>query len=345
MKITIVGAGAIGGVTGAHLIRAGHEVTFVDQAEDHVVKMNADGLRIEGVRGEFVVSARAITPAQLAEPLGAVVLAVKAMHTEAATRQLLPFLTPSSYVISLQNGLNEETIARVVGVERTIGAHINWAADYLGPGHIVHGGEGSFYLGELDGSRTARVQELHDAFSVFTEAVITDNIWGYLWSKQCLASINYFTALADADVADILAGEDNRRTAVALVGESIEVAERSGIRLEAFDGFQPGLMRPRSAAEWRLALDSFDGLLDTLWRQIKRRTGIWRDLAVRRRKTEVDLRVTDLVNRGRALRLPMTLNARLAEMIHEIEDGRRPLRWQNLEELGELARELGRTGE
>ena len=55
--------------------------------------------------------------------------------------------------------------------------------------------------------------------------------------------------------------------------------------------------------------------------------------------------MTDLVNRGRALGLPMTLNARLAEMIHEIEDGPRPLRCQNLEELGELARELGRTGE
>ena len=77
----------------------------------------------------------------------------------------------------------------------------------------------------------------------------------------------------------------------------------------------------------------------------QRRTGIWRDLAVRKRKTEVDLRVTDLVERGRALGLPMTLNARLAEMIHEIEESQRQLAWENLDEIGGLARELGKTGE
>jgi 2-dehydropantoate 2-reductase len=104
-------------------------------------------------------------------------------------------------------------------------------------------------------------------------------------------------------------------------------------------------MHARTAAEWRAAIDSFDVLLDNLWRQIKRRTGIWRDLAIRKRKTEVDLRVTDLVRRGRARGLGMILNAKLADAIHEIEDGQRPLSWDNLDELGRLARELGRTGE
>jgi 2-dehydropantoate 2-reductase len=151
--------------------------------------------------------------------------------------------------------------------------------------------------------------------------------------------------LADADVVDILAGEYHRRTAIALSGESLAVAEASGVRLEAFDGFRPDLMHPRTAAEWQAAIESFDVLLDNLWRQIKRRTGIWRDLAIRKRKTEVDLRVTDLVRRGRARGLDMTLNAKLADAIHEIEDGRRPLSWDNLDELGRLARELGRTGE
>jgi 2-dehydropantoate 2-reductase len=167
---------------------------------------------------------------------------------------------------------------------------------------------------------------------------------GYLWSKHCLASINYYTALADADVVDVLAHEYNRRTAVALVGETLEVAERSGVRVEAFDGFQPRLMHPSSAAEWQLAIASFDELLDTLWRQLKRRTGIWRDLAIRKRKTEVDMRVVDLCTRGRALGLSMVLNTRLADMIHEIENGSRAQSAHNLEEIGALARQLGRTG-
>ena len=344
MQLTIVGAGAIGGVTGAYLIRAGHDVTFVDLEEAHVRTINERGLTIEGIRGEFTVPARAIHPRDLAGPLDAVIIAVKALHTEAAARQMLPFLADDGYVVSLQNGLNEETITAVVGQHRTIGAHINWAADYLEPGRILHGGTGSFYVGELDGRVTPRVKQLEATFSAFTETHVTDNIWGYLWSKHSLASITYFTALADADVADVLAGEEHRRTAIATVAESIETAERSGIRLQPFDGFDPEQMRPKSADAWRRAVASLDVMLDSQWRQLKRRSGIWRDLAVRKRKTEVDLRVVDLARRGRVVGVDMSLNEKLADLIHEIEDGRRSQSWANLDELGALARSLGRTG-
>jgi len=345
MQLTIVGAGAIGGVTGAYLIKAGHDVTFVDLVEEHVRTINARGLTIEGIRGTFTVPARAIHPRDLQGPLQAVVIAVKALHTETAARQMLPYLADDGYIVSLQNGLNEETISAIVGKQRTIGAHINWGADYLEPGRILHGGTGSFYIGELDGAVTPRLRELEQTFSEFTETRITDNIWGYLWSKHSLASINYFTALADADVVDILADEDHRRTAVATTAESMETAACYGIRLQSFDGFEPDLMRPKTAEDWRRAIASIDNLLDAEWRQLKRRSGIWRDLAIRKRKTEVDLRVTDLARRGRAVGVDMSLNEKLAALIHEIEDGRRPQQWENLHELGDLARSLGRTGQ
>ena len=354
MKLTIVGAGAIGGVTGAYLIRAGHDVTFVDLVEEHVRAINAQGLTIEGLRGEFTVPARAIHPRELVGyvgqngKLGAVILAVKALHTEMATRQMAPYLADDGYIVSLQNGLNEATISGIVGAARTIGAHINWSADYLEPGRILHGGDGSFFVGELDGQMTPRIRELERVFSAFTEVHATDNIWGYLWSKHSLASINYFTALADADVVDILGGpdaEEHRRTAIATVAESIETAERYGIRLRSFDGFQPDVLRPQTPEEWARAVASIDDILDAEWRQLKPRSGIWRDLAIRKRKTEVDLRVVDLVRRGRAAGVDMSLNEKLADLIHEIEEGRRVQSWENLTELGVLARALGRTGE
>jgi 2-dehydropantoate 2-reductase len=345
MKLTIVGAGAIGGVTGAYLIQAGHDVTFVDLVEEHVRTIDERGLTIEGIRGTFTVPARAIHPRDLQGPLDAVIIAVKALHTETAARQMLPYLAADGYVVSLQNGLNEETIAAVVGADRTIGAHINWAADYLEPGRILHGGTGSFYVGELDGRITPRVRELEATFSAFTETHVTDNIWGYLWSKHSLASITYFTALADADVADVLAGEEHRRTAIATVAESIETASRLGVRLQPFDGFDPELMRPTTAEQWQRAVASIDVMLDSQWRQLKRRSGIWRDLAVRKRKTEVDLRVVDLARRGRAVGVDMTLNEKLADLVHEIEQDKRPQSWANLDELGARARALGRTGE
>jgi 2-dehydropantoate 2-reductase len=340
MRITIVGAGAIGGTVGAFLARGGEDVFFVDAVREHVDAMNARGLTITG-RVEFTVPVRAATPDGLRGSLEWVFLAVKAQHTEAALAPVVPLLGPQSVVVSLQNGLNEERIAALVGRERTIAAHVNWGADYLGPGRIMYGGEGAFYIGELDGSVTDRLRALRDTLSRFTKVIVTPNIWGYKWGKQCWASLNYATALVDADAGDILADERNRRVGVALLAESVRLAKREGVKLEAFDGFEPDLMSPSTPQEWKAAMDSLDRMADAYWRapdHLKKRTGVWRDLVVRKRKTEVEPRIGDLVRRGRARGLEMPLNAALLRMIHEIEDGTRAMVPENLGELERLIR-------
>jgi 2-dehydropantoate 2-reductase len=338
MRITIVGAGALGGTVGAFLARSGHDVLFVDTLQEHVEAINARGISITG-RAEFTARARATTPGALAEPLGWVILSVKAQDTKAALRPVPPLLAPDGFVLSLQNGFNEEIIATAVGRERTVGAHVNWGSDYLGPGRILYGSTGAFYIGEMDGLLTPRIRALHDTLRMFAEPVITSNIWGYKWAKQCWASLNFATALVDADVGDILADEPNRRVGVALLAESVHLASLEGVTLEPFDGFEPALMAPRSAAEWKAAMDSLDRMADVYWRpadRLKRRTGVWRDLAVRKRRTEVDYRVGELVRRGQARGLPMPLNAAVWRMLREIEEGTRGMSPANLRALDPL---------
>src|SRR5882672_258529 len=136
MTITVYGAGAIGGVTGAALARGGHDVLLVDRAEDHVAAMNAHGLTIESREGSATIPVRAIAPGALGRELGLVLLAVKSQDTPAA----LEILAADGAIVSLQNGLNEELIARAVGAARTVGCLVNWAADWIAPGRILHGG-------------------------------------------------------------------------------------------------------------------------------------------------------------------------------------------------------------
>jgi len=335
MRITIVGAGAIGGTVGAFLAKGGEDVLFVDVVREHVEAINTHGLSIMG-RVEFTVPARATTPEKLTGPLAWVFLSVKSQHTEAAMQPIVPLLGPQSFVVSLQNGLNEERIAAMIGCQRTVGAHVNWGADYHAPGLIKYGSEGAFYIGELDGSVTDRVKALHEKLRKFTEVIVTQNIWGYKWSKQCWASLNYATALVDADAGDVLADERNRRVVVALLAESVQLARLEGVKLEAFDGFEPDLMTPTTPEAWKAAMDSIDRMADEYWRsanRLKKRTGIWRDLVVRKRKTEVDYRIGELVQRGHARGLPMPLNSALWQMIHEIEDGKRAMIPESLREL------------
>ena len=124
--ILIWGAGAIGGTIGAHLVRAGNDVQFVDRAADHVAAMNERGLAITGPVREFTVPVRAATPEKLTGKFRTVFLCVKAQDTEGAAKALLPHLAADGAVISAQNGLNEIVIAGVVGKERTVGAFVNF---------------------------------------------------------------------------------------------------------------------------------------------------------------------------------------------------------------------------
>src|ERR1700738_5369816 len=114
MKFTIVGAGAVGGSLGAFLARAGHEVVLVDNVAEHVRAINTHGLQLDGVE-TFTVCLPAVVPEEMHAPLGAVVVAVKSHHTEAAIAPIGPLLAADEYVVSLQNGLEEPKIARAVG--------------------------------------------------------------------------------------------------------------------------------------------------------------------------------------------------------------------------------------
>src|SRR3954462_13960082 len=169
--ILVWGAGAIGGTIGAHLVRAGEDVTFVDRDRDHVAAMQK-GLGITGQMVEFTVSAKAVTADQLHGRVARGFLCVKAQDTADASRALLPHVTQDGYVVSAQNGLNELTIAKIVGEVRTIGCFVNFGADYMEPGVIHYAGRGSVVIGEIDGKETARLQALHQLLRKFEERAV-----------------------------------------------------------------------------------------------------------------------------------------------------------------------------
>jgi 2-dehydropantoate 2-reductase len=336
MTLTIVGAGAIGGTVGAYVAQAGEPVRFVDQDATHVAAMREHGLTIQGFADLSTGPLDAVTPDELAGPLDTVLLAVKAQHTEQALRKIIPLLTPTSTVVSLQNGLCERIIVELIGAERTVGSFVNFSADYLGPGVIVYGGPGSLYLGELDGEESARVRALKQALSAWGDVKITTNIWGYLWGKMGYANMLFATALADETMADVI--DRYRPLMVELAAEIYAVSTLEGVRVEPFDNVEPSLFYPRENRRAAEIESSFDQLIERRRRDLKSKSGIWRDLAVRKRKTEIDQQVGLVTEIGAGYGLPMPLTRTLVTMIHDLEDGRRVMSWDNVEELDALRR-------
>ena len=335
MRCLVWGAGAIGGTLGAYLARAGHDITLVDVATDHVDAINANGLHITGPIAEFTVRLTGRAPDRLTGTWDTIILATKAHHTEAAARALLPHLTATGCVVSAQNGLNELTIASIVGEARTVGAFVNFGADYLEPGSILYGGRGAVMVGEAFGAErvTPRVRAICKALRNFDErADTTPNIWGYLWGKEAYGAMLFATALTNDSIADCLARPPYRPLYIALAREILAVARARGVRPEAFDGFDPAAYLPN--APTGAADQSLDQLVVHNRKSAKTHSGIWRDLAVRKRPTEVDAQLGIVVSLGAEAGVPAPLTSAVVKLIHEIERGERA---QSLETLDALA--------
>jgi 2-dehydropantoate 2-reductase len=326
--VVVWGAGAIGGVVGAWLARSGVDVLLVDRDPDHVAAIQRGGLLVDGVRDAFRAQVPCVGPAEAPGGIELAFLAVKCMHTPGALDELAPRLGPAGAIVSVQNGLNERLIAERVGAQRTVGCFVNFGADWQAPGHVQHGGEHPIFVGELDGRRSERIARVQELLGRFCETHVTEDIWGYLWSKLCYASLLFATALVDAPVADVVCDPGCGPVLHRLVREAMQVPQTLGVRLQRLVDYWPeeyeteeaGPALERSAAHFR--------------GQLKVKTGVWRDLAVRQRRTEVDCQVGALVGEGARLGLDLPMNRRLVELIHEVEEGRRAMTWENLGKLG-----------
>ncbi|MCL4744579.1 MAG: ketopantoate reductase family protein, partial [Burkholderiaceae bacterium] len=227
--ILIWGAGAIGGTLGAYWARAGVPVLMTDIVEAHVQACRSTGLHIGGPIEDF----RVVVPSMTIDELRAhgrkfsrIVLAVKALATEVAVVQLAPFLADDGYVLSAQNGLNELVIAEHVGAARTMGCFVNYGVDWHGPGEILYGNRGAVVVGEIDGSVRERTREMHALLAVFEpDAVLTDNIYGYLWGKLAYGAMLTATALTPDSMSANFADPRRRDAFLRLGCEVMAVAK------------------------------------------------------------------------------------------------------------------------
>lgn len=330
--ILIWGAGAIGGVLGAYWARAGLPAQMVDIVAEHATACSTTGLNISGSVEQFRQVVPCVTPQELRGTFGCIVLAVKAQATEAAMAMLLPHLAPDGFVLSAQNGLNELTIARMAGAERTMGCFVNYGADWLGPGEILFGNRAAVVVGEIDGSIHERTRQMQRDLAIFEPAaVLTDNIWGYLWGKLAYGAMLFATGLTtDSMTANF---EDPKRFVVfdRLAREVMAVAAARRVVPIGFNGFDPACFAPGASEAGARA--SVAALAEFNRYTAKTHSGIYRDLAVRKRKTEVDPQIGVIAELGREVGVPTPAISCLVALIHDIEEGRKPMSAATFSEL------------
>ena len=184
-QFVVIGAGNIGCVYGANLARIGQQVAFLDIWRDHIAAIRHDGLRVEGLTGDFTVQVQAGESSSEMPRTDAVIICVNAYSTEAAAESARAILKEDGYCLTLQNGVgNIEILTAVLGRDRVLAGLSFQSGDIAEPGRVRHTNNGPTYMGELDRSRTPRLLHLEALFrKAGLNPVLVDDVISTIWTK------------------------------------------------------------------------------------------------------------------------------------------------------------------
>ncbi|MCI0536167.1 MAG: 2-dehydropantoate 2-reductase [Verrucomicrobiales bacterium] len=304
MKIAILGAGSMGSTLGSVLAKAGNDVTLIDVWKDAIVAINRDGLKVQNKTGDISVhKVRAVTsPAELAGPADLLLVFVKCYHTAEAVKSALPLLGPNSTVLSLQNGWgNGPRIAEIVGQERVVLGVCYHSATVLGPGHVLHAGQGKTFIGEMDGAVSPRVLAIAEAFSkAGLEIEASAQVLKEIWSKLALNVATLPTQSTIKLTAEELPNTPDMQNLMrALLLEVVAVAQVQGIALDFTERWSAitGLLR-------RLAPNTKGSMLQDVENH---------------RRTEIDVMCGAIIEAGQRLGIATPYNHAMLWLVKALE--------------------------
>lgn len=235
MRILIAGTGAVGGFFGALLARAGHDVIFLARGAN-LEALRARGLTVESVDGDVRVPSVHATETLAGEaPVDLMIVAAKSYDTAAIARQSVPVVAPDTIVLSLQNGVeNESLLASVLGLPPLMGAMTHIGAELVAPGVVRHVAEGTIFFGEMTGHETPRARSLASLFDAAgVRHHLSRDILLMLWDKLAWnAAHNAVTAITRTTAGAAASIPETAAVIRDAMLEVVAVARAQGIALD-----------------------------------------------------------------------------------------------------------------
>lgn len=247
-RIAFMGAGAVGGYVGGYMARAGENVILIDPWPEHIEYIKHNGIHLSSPREEITVRVQAMhlhdVQSLFKQPVDIAFICTKSYDTEWATMMIKQYLAPDGFVVSLQNSINEERIASIVGWGKTVGCIASdISVNAYKAGHVMRtvqaesSSQAIFRVGEVHGRITPRVEELARILSAVDSTKVTTNLWGERWSKLTRNSMsNSISAATGLTSREMIMLETARRLSIRLGGEAIRVGKALGYNLEPIRG-------------------------------------------------------------------------------------------------------------
>jgi len=305
MKIAIVGPGAMGSLFAAFLARSGQDVSIFDKRKERAAYLNKNGLKVEGISGEFKTPIKATVNPQDLKGSDLIIVCVKSYDTKKATEEIKTVAGGDVLNLTLQNGVgNVETISSIVGEDRTIGGVTSHGATLLGDGHIRHAGKGETVIGSAhrtsSGDSSLYLAKITQAFTkAGFETRTVDNIQDLIWSKLIInVGINALTGITHLNNGRLIEFEGTDAILEAAVKEALKVAKKKGINI-IFD-------------------DPIKKVKDVCKATAGNVASMLQDV-LRSRKTEIDSINGAIVKEAKNLKIDVPVNRVLTDLIKSIE--------------------------
>lgn len=336
MRAAIYGAGAMGTVLGAFIVKGGGNVDLITRNAAHVDALNNNGAHIVGTV-DFTVPVHAYTPEEMSGRYDLILLMTKQLSNAEICGFLSPFLAEKGVICTMQNGLPEPSVAEVVGGDRCLGCAVSWGATLVENGVSRLTSEPSkmtFALGSLEGDNPA-LEGVKNFLSLAGKVSIESNFMGARWAKLAVNSaFSSLSALTGLTFGEVARDKRTKGYALDLLNEAFAVADACGVSLEKIQGHdlefyysckKKGLKRKIALALLPLAMRHHADI----------RSGMYYDL-ISGNRCDID-RINGLVVKvGRKFGVKTPLNLNVLRVVHEISAGKREICMENLDLLDRM---------
>lgn len=328
MNCAIYGAGAMGTVLGAYIARAGRDIDLINRNREHIAALKERGAHIVGTV-DFTQKVNALLPEEMTKKYDIILLMTKQRMNGEIVAFLKDYLKEDGALCTCQNGLPEPKIAEIIGQDRTLGCAIAWGATFRGKGVSELTSDPAaltFSLGAY--GKGNHLQDVKELLECMGQVTVEQNFIGARWSKLLINSaFSGLSTVTGATFGEISVQKSSRRVAQAIMKECIDVAKAAGIRIEPVQGHQIDklfdykgkLKKALSFALIPVAMKKHARLISSMLQDL--RAG---------KKCEIDFINGVVCEFGKKYGVPTPCNDKTVQLVHEIEEGKRPISFENI---------------
>ncbi len=337
MEVAIYGAGAMGTVLGAYINKAGYKIDLINRNKEHINALKKYGAEIIGTTF-FTQEVTALLPEEMTKKYDIIFLMTKQKYNKEISKFLIPYLKETGVICTMQNGIPEQSVATVIGPERTLGCTMSWGATFHGKGvceltSIANAKNLTFSIGEYNHNPEI-FNYIIKLLTTMGEVTIEKNFTGARWAKLLVnAAFSGLSVVTGANFGDIAKNRKSRLLALKAIKECIDVAKALDIKIEPIQG--KDVVKLMDYNNWFKKQISLILLPIAMKKHKAIKSSMLRDIE-HNKQTEIDAINGVVCEHGKQANVKTPINDRIVGIVHNIENKKLNPSWENLNLMTDL---------